>query len=113
VKKILKSKIEVCFDDSTTKTIEYPADDVQLVSTHPQQSVYYVALGTPDQQFAYDANPKDLQMGDLVFCLYQNGAENGARFRGRVASVSGDGQTVDIAYDDGYVSSFFLDARSL
>ena len=48
-----------------------------------------------------DSNPAILDVGDLVQCLYQDGAARGRWFRGRVAFLSEDSKYCDVAYDDG------------
>lgn len=107
----MKNRIEVTFDDFSVKSIKYPLEDVQLVFARPNESVFYSYFGEPNQTFAYDANPTDLRLGDLVFGLYQNGASGGARFRGRVALVDEEHHTVDVAYDDGEVRFCFYTTR--
>ena len=55
--------------------------------------------------FAGDLNPARLDVGDLVFCRYQNN-DTGTQYRGRIAAVTKDGTSCDIAYDDNEVRIF-------
>lgn len=53
-----------------------------------------------ERAVAYEGSLPDLAIGDLVDSRYQAGQENGAWFRGRIASVNPAMGTCDILYYD-------------
>jgi hypothetical protein len=97
------------FDDKTTDTMDYPSDDIErLIEKHgddqSSSSLIYALSKEGDViQIAYHSDPKELFIGDLVLCHYQNG--EGWHY-GRVAATHNQRKTVDVAYFDGDVSHF-------
>jgi len=100
------------FNDKQEKTFDYPSDDIQRLDSKSDKRFIYVDHsdnGTEDdgeREVAVDRNPgaEDLSVGDLVDGFYQNGAEDGRWYRGRIASVLVRLNTVSIQYDDDEVS---------
>jgi hypothetical protein len=91
-------------DGSKTGGIGYPSPDVQLLIVDDVKGSAYVEMEDGSRVIAYHRDMKKLAIGDLVDCRYQGGAENGARFRGRVAAIDIDANTCDVSYHDGEVS---------
>lgn len=106
----LNYKITIQFDTGETEIMDYPGDantdDAGATNSNvPIERIVSSSEGTNNLwmgettgDFAGDTNPARLDVGDLVFCNYQN--QRKRRYRGRVAKVSEDGKSCDIAYDD-------------
>jgi hypothetical protein len=99
-------------------TVEYPDKDVErLLSGNagevkmPTLSSIVYALDPENKPHvvAYDMQPKELFIGDLVLCHFQNGQSNNGWFHGRVAAFNVGRKTFDVLYFGGDVSysSFF------
>ena len=109
VVKLDPNGVEVRFDDMTQRIYAFFGDaDIQLL--HPSaENPNIVYADTPNGRvLAYERNPNNVEVGDVVFSSFQNGSEDQGwkhreLFRGRVAQVYFD-KTCDIAYDDGDVS---------
>ena len=105
-------KLKIQFDDkSEPVTFDYPSygdedEDGTAISSLerlvPSGEGPHLWMGEITGDFAGDTNPARLDVGDLVFCNYQN---QPCRYRGRIAAVSEDGRSCDIAYDDNEVSA--------
>jgi hypothetical protein len=89
------------FDDGTNNTsgIGYPDPDVQILNVDSDGSAF-VEMQNDKRVMAYHRDTTKLSVGDLVDCLYQGGVEDGACFRGRVASVNREENTCDVSYND-------------
>jgi hypothetical protein len=97
--------LHFAWDDATmTDGIGYPSPDVQLLTVDDVKGSAHVEMQDGSRVIAYHRDMKKLAIGDLVDCLYQGGAENGARFRGRVAAIDVDANTCDVSYCDREVS---------
>lgn len=97
--------IDIQFDDKSTDTIEYPTTDTQILTIEGDEA--YVEMEDGNRAVAYEGTLEDLAVGDLVEGRYQAGAENGAWFRGRVASINSATGTCDILYYDKEVRFLF------
>ena len=98
--------IELQFDDMSTDTIDYPTPDTQILALEGDEAVVEMEDGS--RLVAYEGGLEGLAVGDLVDGYYQAGAENGAWFRGRVASVNSAAGTCDVVYFDKDVSSLII-----
>ena len=110
---LLLDKNKISCSCSAVKAYDDPAiqgggiDDVRDISEsnlYPQKAF---ANGSKlcRKDAVFNADPTELLLGDLVDCRYQNGALNGAWYRGRVAAVEGlNGRTlISVAYNDGEI----------
>jgi len=88
-----KCNVVVNFEDGSSDTYEYPGEDIEKLSSAKDSVEFF---------------PETFIVGDLVDGFYQDGGSKGRWFRGRVASISEDGNTCDILYYDGDVSVFLL-----
>jgi len=84
-----KCNVVVNFEDGSSDTYEYPGEDIEKLSSAKDSVEFF---------------PEVFIVGDLVDGFYQDGGSKGRWFRGRVASISEDGNTCDILYYDGDVS---------
>jgi len=98
----------VAYDDGSYSYIhDYPNDDVQqLIPKAPEKDLkinktFNAKHDGKGQVFAYDTNPTELFVGDLVSCRYQNGCSNESWYNGRVAAVSNITHSFDVVYFDG------------
>lgn len=98
-------RLSLSFLDKTEQTVPLSLEDVQRVEMRGDL-IHAVVPGKhgPERVLAFDRNPKELFVGDLVDCLYQNGLDRGRWFRGRIAMMNRSMKTCNIAYDDGEVS---------
>lgn len=98
-------QVELIFADGISEFFYYPSNDIQLVDSKSDNRFIYADLPDGEKEIAVDKNPeaKDLSMGDLVDGFYQNGADDGRWFRGRIAAISEHQNTLAIRYDDGEV----------
>lgn len=96
--------VDIIFDDKSTDTIDYPTTDTQILTVEGDEA--FVEMEDGSRVVAYEGSLTNLSVGDLVDCHYQAGAENGAWFRGRVASINSDSGTCDVVYYDREVSCF-------
>mmetsp|Transcript_10578 Transcript_10578/g.15588 ORF Transcript_10578/g.15588 Transcript_10578/m.15588 type:complete len:1058 (+) Transcript_10578:810-3983(+) len=100
--------IDIDFDDNSfSKKLDYPHADVEKLIVDPDTKSSHVysegslvsgadqRLQSDDYRFAYDANPQNLFVGDLVEC----NAKNRAWHRGRVVKINEDEKSCDILYD--------------
>ena len=95
--------LNVRYSDGITDTLEYPDpnNEVKLLIPSKSGTMYSTLIGnTP----AYDLNPSSLFIGDYVECHFQNGADCGHWWQGRIAFVSHDNSFANVAYFDGQVS---------
>jgi hypothetical protein len=95
--------IAIRFDDGSADNVEFPSPDVQILTLEGDEAHVEMQGGEP--VVAYEGSLSDLAIGDLVDCRYQAGSENGAWFRGRVASLDTAAGTCDVVYYDKEVSA--------
>ena len=98
--------IAIRFDDGSTDTVEYPSPDVQILTVDGDEA--HVEMQGGERVVAYEGSLSDLAIGDLVDSRYQAGSEDGAWFRGRVASVNTAAGTCDVVYYDKEVSALVI-----
>lgn len=98
--------IDIKFDDQSTDTIDYPSPDSQILTVKGDKAIVETEGG--GHVVACGDTLDGLSAGDLVDGRYQDGAENGAWFRGRVASVNSESGLCDVVYYDREVSSFVV-----
>jgi len=98
--------IDIKFDDQSTDVIDYPTADTQILTVEGNEA--FVEMEDGSRVVAYEGTVTGLAVGDLVDGYYQNGAENGAWFRGRVAAVDSALGACDVVYFDRDVSAFFF-----
>jgi len=84
-----KCNVVVNFEDGSSDTYEYPGEDIEKLSSAKDSVEFF---------------PEMFIVGDLVDGFFQDGGSKNRWFRGRVASISEDGNTCDILYYDGDVS---------
>jgi hypothetical protein len=94
-------RIRLLFDNGDESDFDYPSEDdtierLILCSEGPKPFLKGELTGL----FAGIENPETVDVGDLVLCNYL-GQEK--RYRGRIAAVSANGKSCDVAYDDGDV----------
>eukprot|EP00978_Attheya_sp_CCMP212_P003978 scaffold8470_cov47-Attheya_sp.AAC.3 len=90
--------------------IEFPSDDIDVLHPAPKEGHrgqigdgrVFVNNGKSASEgpIAYDCHPKDISVGDLVDCIYQDSGLQGKWFRGHIASISRDKKTCDVFYCD-------------
>jgi len=110
----------VAYDDSSYSFIhDYPNDDVQQLIPKAAENDFKINKtfhatkhDGKGQVFAYDANPTELFVGDLVSCRYQNGFSNEYWYNGRVAAISNITHSFDVVYFDGEVSVSYANFKS-
>lgn len=90
--------VDIRFDDGSTANVEYPSSDVQILTVEGDEA--HVEMQGGERVLAYEGSLSNLAIGDLVDSRYQAGSENGAWFRGRVASVNAEAGTCDVVYYD-------------
>jgi len=104
--------IMVKYDDTISIQEEYPHKDCQkLLSIHDNghdeldrtdddELVYAIDHSSGKRVIAYHSNPKELVVGDLVQCHFQNGIEGDKWHQGRVETIHRDGK-LNVHYFDG------------
>lgn len=104
------SKIKVVWSDKVEEEYNYPNDDLEILSPKENSDslVYTSSLSNENGSIVFDPNPRKLQLGDHVQCLYQNGLSHGQWWPGRVAKIHEKENLVDVAYFDGEVSKEFI-----
>lgn len=97
------SKIKVVWSDKVEEEYNYPNDDLEILSPKENSDslVYTSSLSNENGSIVFDPNPRKLQLGDHVQCLYQNGLSHGQWWPGRVAKIHEKENLVDVAYFDG------------
>ena len=103
--------LDIKLDDTTELNVEYPDKDVERLLSEtrikdmqePSSIVYALNQEGQPYQVAYDAQPKELFIGDLVLCHFQNGRSNDGWYHGRVAAVDFERMTFDVFYFEGEV----------
>ena len=90
------------FDDQSIDNFLFPAPDIQriLPSTGEQASNKVFAVdGAGALDLAYECSPDHIEVGDVIFCEYQDPDQaEGQWHRGRVAVVHENG-TSDVVFD--------------
>ena len=97
-------RIDYCPTTATAviRSEDAPEVTVERLVPSSEHGSSRLLTGEITGDFAADLNPARLDVGDLVFCRYQNN-DNGTWYRGRITAVKKDGKSCDIAYDDNEV----------
>jgi hypothetical protein len=91
------------FDDQSEDNFLFPAPDIQRIlpsagEQHASNKVFALD-GAGALDLAYECSPEHIEVGDVVFCKYQDPDQaEGQWHRGRVAIVHENG-TCDVAFD--------------
>ena len=110
-------ELKVKYSDGDCETLQYPQEDMEIIVPKEGSPTMIYTLGGI---FACDSNPKSLFIGDYVECFYQNGNRGKNEwFQGRIAFISSDRKTANVAYFDGEVRmpptifcfNFYLESR--
>mmetsp|Transcript_1244 Transcript_1244/g.2249 ORF Transcript_1244/g.2249 Transcript_1244/m.2249 type:complete len:894 (+) Transcript_1244:323-3004(+) len=96
-------KMKVQWSDKIEEEYDYPNNDLEILTPKENSDslVYTSSLSSKNDSIAFDPNPGQLQLGDHVQCLYQNGLSNGQWWPARVAKIDEKENLVDVAYFDG------------
>ena len=98
--------IKVTYSDGASELMEFPNEDIEIIVATTGSPNIVCAL---NGHFAYASNPDSLFIGDYVECFYQDGNRGDDKWwQGRIAHINKDGTSVNVAYFDNEVSSFFF-----
>jgi hypothetical protein len=104
------------FDDLSEDMFLFPAPDIQRIlpsavvvagekQQAPSNNKVFAVNGTGALDLAYECSPDHIEVGDVIFCKYQDPDQaEGQWHRGRVAVVHENG-TCDVVFDGCDVSS--------